>query len=96
MTLLRRTCRRGHRLVLRPETTGKATQFGSLEETLMMATAIEGVMPCIDFSHLHARSCGEYNTIEEFRSFLESVESALGREGTGEHALPHIRHSLWG
>ncbi|NOQ48930.1 MAG: TIM barrel protein, partial [Methanococcoides sp.] len=28
-------------VVLRPETTGKATQFGSLEETLMMASAIE-------------------------------------------------------
>ncbi|MDR6222415.1 deoxyribonuclease-4 [Methanococcoides alaskense] len=68
-------------VVLRPETTGKATQFGSLEETLMMATDIEGVMPCIDFSHLHARSCGEYNTMEEFRSVLESVENALGRDG---------------
>lgn len=68
-------------VVLRPETTGKATQFGSLEETLMMAKAIEGLMPCIDFSHLHARSCGEYNTMEEFRSVLESVENALGRSG---------------
>ncbi|MCD4822847.1 MAG: TIM barrel protein [Methanococcoides sp.] len=68
-------------VVLRPETTGKATQFGDLEETLMMASAIEGVMPCIDFSHLHARSCGEYNTIEEFRSVLESVENTLGRNG---------------
>jgi deoxyribonuclease-4 len=71
----------GINVVLRPETTGKATQFGSLEETLMMAAAIEGVMPCIDFSHLHARSCGEYNTIEEFRSVFESVENALGRVG---------------
>lgn len=68
-------------VVLRPETTGKATQFGDLEETLMMATAIEGVMPCIDFSHLHARSCGEYNTMEEFQNVLESVENALGRDG---------------
>ncbi|WP_305064981.1 TIM barrel protein [Methanococcoides sp.] len=68
-------------VVLRPEITGKATQFGSLEETLMMASAIEGVMPCIDFSHLHARSCGEYNTMEEFRSVLESVENTLGRGG---------------
>ncbi|WP_250867169.1 TIM barrel protein [Methanococcoides seepicolus] len=67
--------------MLLPETTGKPTQLGDLEETLMMASAIEGVMPCIDFSHLHARSCGEYNTIEEFRSVFESVENALGRVG---------------
>ncbi|NPE27563.1 TIM barrel protein [Methanococcoides sp. SA1] len=82
-------------VVLRPETTGKATQFGDLEETLMMATAIEGVMPCIDFSHLHARSCGEYNTIEEFRGVLESVESALGREGL-ENMHCHVSGIAYG
>lgn len=71
----------GINAVLRPETTGKPTQFGSLEETLMMASAIEGVMPCIDFSHLHARSSGGYNTIEEFRGVLVKVEEYLGREG---------------
>ncbi|UGV40609.1 TIM barrel protein [Methanococcoides orientis] len=67
--------------VLRPETTGKPTQFGDLEETLMMASAIEGVMPCIDFSHLHARSSGEFNTLEEYRDVLGKVEEYLGREG---------------
>ena len=67
--------------VLRPETTGKPTQFGSLEETLTMAEAIEGVMPCIDFSHLHARSSGEFNTLEEFRDVLGKVEEYLGLEG---------------
>ncbi|SES76845.1 Endonuclease IV [Methanococcoides vulcani] len=71
----------GINAVLRPETTGKPTQFGDLEETLMIASAIEGVMPCIDFSHLHARSSGEYNTIEEFRDVLVKVEEYLGREG---------------
>lgn len=79
--LTSRLSNEGIDVVLRPETTGKATQFGSLEETLMMATAIEGVMPCIDFSHLHARSCGEYNTMEEFQSVLERVENTLGRDG---------------
>ncbi|WP_440952867.1 TIM barrel protein [Methanococcoides sp. FTZ1] len=67
--------------VLRPETTGKPTQFGSLEETLRMASAIDGVMPCIDFSHLHARSSGKFNTPEEFRDVLGKVEEFLGREG---------------
>ncbi|WP_135610672.1 TIM barrel protein [Methanococcoides sp. AM1] len=71
----------GIKAVLRPETTGKPTQFGDLEETLMMASAIEGVMPCIDFSHLHARSSGEFNTLEEFRDVLGKVEKYLGKEG---------------
>ncbi len=41
--------------VLRPETMGKRTQFGTLEEVLSLSSEIEGVMPCIDFSHMHAR-----------------------------------------
>ncbi len=65
---------------LRPETTGKATQFGNIDETLQMASQIEGVMPCIDFSHLHARS-GAYNSYDEFHGVLEKVEDILGREG---------------
>jgi deoxyribonuclease-4 len=69
------------KVVLRPETTGKPTQFGSLEETLEMAAELEGVMPCIDYAHLHARSAGEVNTYEEFTDTLSLVEKCLGREG---------------
>ncbi|WP_135603924.1 TIM barrel protein [Methanococcoides sp. NM1] len=85
----------GINAVLRPETIGKPTQFGSLEETLMMASAIEGVMPCIDFSHLHARSSGEYNTLEEFRDVLVKVEEYLGREGV-EDMHCHISGIAYG
>jgi deoxyribonuclease-4 len=67
--------------VLRPETTGKPTQFGSLEETLDMAAELEGVLPCIDYAHLHARSAGAVNTYEEFADTLSLVEQYLGREG---------------
>ncbi|MDW7732707.1 MAG: deoxyribonuclease IV [Methanolobus sp.] len=67
-------------VILRPETTGKATQFGSLKENVRLGNEIENVLPCIDFAHLHARG-GEVNTYEEFSSALETVESELGREG---------------
>ena len=71
----------GIKAVLRPETTGKASQFGSLEETLRMAAEMEGVMPCIDFAHLHARSAGEVNTYDEFENCLTMVEEYLGKDG---------------
>ncbi len=71
----------GINAVLRPETTGKASQFGSLEETLKMAAEMEGVMPCIDFAHLHARSAGEVNTYDEFANCLTMVEEYLGKNG---------------
>ena len=79
--LTRRLADEGIAATLRPETTGKATQFGDLEETLQMASQIEGVMPCIDFSHLHARSSGAYNSYEEFHGVLTRIEDKLGREG---------------
>lgn len=67
-------------VILRPETTGKATQFGSLKENVRLGSEIENVLPCIDFAHLHARG-GEVNTYEEFASVLGLVEEELGREG---------------
>ena len=54
---------------LRPETTGKETQWGDLKECIRLSQDIEGVLPCVDFAHLHARYNGINNTTEEFRSF---------------------------
>ena len=70
----------GVKVRLSPETTGKASQFGSIEELVRLAEEIDGVGICIDFSHLHARSGGGYNTYDEFRSVLGMVEDRLGRE----------------
>lgn len=66
--------------VLRPETMGKRTQFGTLEEVLALSAEIEGVMPCIDFCHLHARE-GKENSYSEFTEILSRVEENLGKEG---------------
>lgn len=63
---------------LRPETTGSPTQFGTVEEIVRLAVEIPGVYPCIDFSHLYARSLGAYNTYEEICGVLEFVKSELG------------------
>jgi deoxyribonuclease IV len=66
--------------ILRPETMGKRTQFGTLEELLDMSAGIEGVMPCLDFCHMHARE-GKENSYSEFREILSKVEETLGKEG---------------
>jgi deoxyribonuclease IV len=66
--------------MLRPETTGKSSQFGSLTELLEMSAEIEGIMPCYDFAHLHARG-GELNSYKEFCGILDMIEEYLGREG---------------
>ncbi len=69
----------GIEITLRIETMGRYSQFGTLEEVLEI-TEVEGVLPCIDFSHLHALT-GKYNSYEEFTSVLNKVEDKLGKEG---------------
>ncbi|MBI4020441.1 MAG: TIM barrel protein, partial [Candidatus Aenigmarchaeota archaeon] len=66
---------------IRPELGGKMSQFGSLEEIVKISAELEGVMPCIDFAHQHARFQGKYNTYQDFSGSLEHVEKHLGREG---------------
>jgi deoxyribonuclease-4 len=65
-------------LWLRPELMGKISQFGNLEELLSLCGDVEGLAPCIDFAHLHART-GKYNSYYEFKSVLALVERRLGR-----------------
>lgn len=65
---------------LRPETMGKGAMLGSLEDTLAMAHAIEGVEPCLDFAHLHARAGdGSMNSHKEWSGVLASYAKALGK-----------------
>jgi deoxyribonuclease IV len=66
---------------IRPETTGKGTQFGDLDEILKLSCEFENVMPCVDFAHFHARTNGKYNTHKEFSQILEKIENVLGKKG---------------
>lgn len=68
----------GNGVILRPETTGKGSQFGDLQETIALAKSVPGVLPCIDFSHLHARTNGRFNSYDEFCAILEETAEALG------------------
>jgi len=70
----------GNPATLRPETMGKSAMLGSLEDTLAMASEIEGVQPCIDFAHLHARpGDGSANSYEEWMRMLKLVKKYLGQ-----------------
>ncbi len=70
----------GVKIWVRPELTGKPTQFGDLNELIKLSQDVEMVLPCIDFAHLHARYNGKYNTEEEINNVLATIESGLGRE----------------
>ena len=63
---------------VRPETTGKATQWGDVEEIVRLSKTFEQVLPCVDFSHLHARTNGKYNTYDEFAEVFETIGNEIG------------------
>lgn len=65
-------------VAVRPELTGKPSQFGSLDELIGLSRRIRGVLPCIDFSHLFARTDGGYNSYEDFCGVIESLKKGLG------------------
>jgi deoxyribonuclease-4 len=63
---------------IRLEVTGKPSQFGTLKEVLNLSTELEGVSPCLDFAHWHART-GKSNSYAEFAGILLRVRGRLGR-----------------
>ncbi|MBP9674457.1 MAG: TIM barrel protein [Bacteriovoracaceae bacterium] len=68
---------------LRPELTGKTSQFGSLDELISLTKSVGSCKPCLDFSHLFART-GNYNRYEEFTEILERLKSELGEKSLKE------------
>ncbi len=82
--------RENNRVWIRPEIMGKPSQFGTIDEVLSLSTELEGVAPCIDFAHWHART-GEYNSYQEFTSILSLV-----RERLGETALENMHMHISG
>ena len=66
-------------VIFRPETMGKRSQFGSLEEILFLCRDVDGILPCIDFAHMHARE-GKMNSYNEFHRILKKIEKKLGKE----------------
>jgi deoxyribonuclease-4 len=82
----------GNPVTLRPEVSGKAAMLGSLSDVVEMAKEIPGVVPCVDFAHLHARlGDGAMNTYDEWASALDFYRKSLGDE-----AMNHLHIHLSG
>lgn len=76
---------------IRPETTGKGTQWGTYEEIVKLSKLFDNVLPCVDFSHVHARTGGKYNTYDEFCKIFDLIGSEIG-----EYALQNFHAHIAG
>ncbi|HOO56294.1 MAG TPA: TIM barrel protein [bacterium] len=66
---------------LRPELTGKESQFGNPDELIRISREVEGVAPCIDLAHYYARYSGLYNSYDDYCRLLEKIAEGLGEQG---------------
>lgn len=64
---------------IRPEIMGKISQFGTLDEVLNLSSEIDGLAPCVDFAHWHART-GKNNSYLEFSGILSKIKKRLGKK----------------
>ena len=74
----------GYKVWIRPEISGKNSQFGDLKELIKLSQEFDQVMPCIDFSHLYAKTIGKNNTYSEFKSILVEIEKELGKKALND------------
>ncbi|WP_347488629.1 TIM barrel protein [Desulfoscipio sp. XC116] len=67
-------------ITVAPETMGKPAQLGNLDEILELCTVGKGVVPTVDFGHLHAAGAGALTDVAAFNAVLDKIEAALGAE----------------
>lgn len=60
-----------------PETTGKKSQLGSLEEIIAICSAHEKFEPTVDFAHIHARDRGILKDKEDYGKIFTLLEDEL-------------------
>ncbi len=81
---------------LGPETTGKKTQIGSLEEVVEICMSIDNCRPVVDWAHLHARALGMHIVkLDDVLKVVDYIEKNLGTE-TIKHLHMHFSKIEYG
>ncbi|UCD03686.1 MAG: TIM barrel protein [Candidatus Woesearchaeota archaeon] len=70
----------GTKVKISLETTGKESQFGTVNEILSLSQEIDMIGICVDFAHVFARSIGKINSYDQFREILVKIENKLGKK----------------
>jgi deoxyribonuclease-4 len=78
------------RVWLRPELTGKPLQHGSLEDLIKVCNAVEMALPCIDWSHQHARYGGGWNSYDEWCELLDKLARGIKNKNVLQRMHMHV------
>ncbi len=66
---------------LGPETTGRTSQVGTVDENIAICKEISNCKPVVDWAHIYARSMGKYITsIDHVIEVIEKIERELGKK----------------
>lgn len=60
-----------------PETTGKRSQQGNIDEIIDICASFDHFEPTIDFAHIHARGLGHLNKAEDYNCIFSKLEDNL-------------------
>lgn len=63
-----------------PETLGRYSYLGLLDEVLELCRVAPNVVPCVDFGHVHAITGGLMTDREAYAAVLDRVEAAVGKD----------------
>ncbi len=81
--------------VLSPETTGRRSQIGTLEELLNICQGLGSrVALTVDFAHLHARSGGKIRFKDDYLKIMNKIEGELGKEALDNLHI-HFTEVVW-
>jgi deoxyribonuclease-4 len=75
-----------------PETTGKISQLGSLDEIIEICRSFDHFQPTVDFAHIYARSRGKINTQEDYHKIFQKLEDELNIKSLHSH-FTHIEYT---
>jgi deoxyribonuclease-4 len=70
----------GIKAKLGPETMGRKTQLGGIDEIITINREVENTQLVVDWGHLHALHQGSFKTVEDMRKVAIKIEQELGTQ----------------
>ncbi|MEM4648227.1 MAG: TIM barrel protein [Candidatus Pacearchaeota archaeon] len=70
----------GLNIIFAPETTGKISQYGNIDEVIELCKKFKLMVPCIDFAHIHARGNGCIKTKDDYEKIINKIKDELGKK----------------